>query len=175
MRCFIAIEIPEDIKSKIEEFLTPLRSVNSNNKIKWVDSRNIHLTWQFIGELDFNSVAELKKSLAQIKFAPFEIGFDNKLSFFPNQFRPNVIKLDVVDQRGELKRINSLIREQLDKIKIEYDRKPFLAHITLGRIKYFSGDFKRLILPSFLSFTVDRFDLYCSDLTADGPIHTKLT
>jgi 2'-5' RNA ligase len=174
MRCFIAIEIPNNIKSEIDSFIIKLKKSNSENNIKWVKENNMHLTLQFIGEIDDNRVEELKNSLKNIKFEPLTINIDNKLSFFPNKFNPKVIKISILDKKENLKRINSMIRQKLNSLGIDYDKKPFSAHLTLGRIKYLNSKFNSIKLPKFSALKIDKFHLFCSDLTSNGPIYTSL-
>jgi len=174
MRCFIAIELAENIKSEIDSYLLKLKKSNSEHDIKWVKIHNMHLTLQFIGEIDVNMVEELKKALKKIAFEQFTLKLNDKLSFFPNKFRPKVIKISVNDKKGNLKRINSMIRQKLNELEIEYDKKPFSAHLTLGRIKYLNKKFTQVDLPKFSEFQAKNFNLFCSELTSDGPIYTKL-
>ena len=174
MRCFIAIEIPQNVKTEISSIQKQLKKVNSEHKIKWMENHNMHLTLQFIGDIDPNKAEELKQSLENIKFRPFTIGFDNKLSFFPNKFNPKIVKISIPDKKEYLKKLNSKIREQLNKSGIKYDKKPFSAHITLGRIKYLNSKFNDNIFINIPDFSVSKFILFCSELIADGPIYTQL-
>ncbi len=174
MRCFIAIKIPKKIKSEIDQYLTKLKKANSDQDIKWVNINNMHLTLQFIGDIETNRAGELSKALNNIESNHFTIGFDNKISFFPNVFNPKVIKISLRDKNGNLKRLNSMIRQQLNSIDIEYEKKPFSAHLTLGRIKYLNSKFKTINSINISEFKTEKFYLFCSELTSNGPIYTKL-
>ncbi|HUT21898.1 MAG TPA: RNA 2',3'-cyclic phosphodiesterase [Candidatus Bipolaricaulota bacterium] len=174
MRCFLAIEIPQNVKNQIFAMVKELKSLNTENRIKWTSPDNMHLTMQFIGEVEYDRLEAVKQSLSNIKFAPFDIEFDFRPSYFPNKTNPNIIKLSIIKGDHELKKINESIKAGLDKEGIEYEKKDFSPHLTLGRIKYLNGEFKEITISKINGFTVRNFNLYCSDLTEEGPIHTKL-
>lgn len=173
MRCFIAIEIPENIKSKINFYLTKLKKINHENRIIWVKKQNLHLTVQFIGEIGENKVKNLIKMLPNIQFEPFFVEFDNALTFFPNEKHPKVIKLKMLDKKRKLTKLNEKIRKTLHDLSIDYDKKPFSAHLTLGRIKYLSGDFKEIYPINLPKLKINNIQLLCSELTKNGPIYSK--
>jgi len=174
MRCFIAIKIPDKIKSEIDTYLAKLQKSNSDQDIKWVNINNMHLTLQFIGEISANKIGELSKALENIKSNYFQISFKKNISFFPNNFNPKIIKISLNDREENLQRLNSMIRQQLNKLGIKYDKKPFSAHLTLGRIKYLNSKFKTINLIRLSELKVEKFYLFCSELTSNGPIYTQL-
>jgi len=48
IRSFAAISLPENLKSKLEQYLLELKQIAP--KVKWVRSESIHITLKFLGE-----------------------------------------------------------------------------------------------------------------------------
>ncbi|MCK4429006.1 MAG: RNA 2',3'-cyclic phosphodiesterase, partial [Candidatus Aenigmarchaeota archaeon] len=80
MRCFIAINIPEEIKSKIAEATKNL----TDSGLKKVEMKNLHLTLKFIGDVEEKKADEIKQILNKINFNKFDISLKN-FGFFPNE------------------------------------------------------------------------------------------
>lgn len=173
MRCFIAVDIPENIKSKINFYLSELEKINHENRIIWIKKQNIHLTVQFIGEIGEHKVKNLIKRLKNMQFEPFFVEFDNAATFFPNEKHPKVIKLKIIDKKRKLIELNEKIRKTLNDLSIDYDKKPFSAHLTLGRIKYLSGNFKKTYPINLPRLRINNIQLLRSSLTKNGPIYSK--
>ena len=47
IRCFIAIELPIEIKNQIESYIAEL--INLAPKLKWVKKEGLHITIKFLG------------------------------------------------------------------------------------------------------------------------------
>ncbi|NIN45717.1 MAG: hypothetical protein GTO66_27595, partial [Candidatus Aminicenantes bacterium] len=80
---------------------------------------------------------------------------------------------------GELGKLHALtkkIRKGLKKEKIWFDKKPFIGHATLARIKK-SQDLKNLVgkvKVKRVKFMADEVTFYQSQLTEAGPIYEKI-
>ena len=73
MRIFIAIELPEDIKSKIFHASETLTNKNFFRG-KFVEKKDLHLTLKFLGEIDEEKIEKIISRLKKI-----EITNKNKL------------------------------------------------------------------------------------------------
>jgi 2'-5' RNA ligase len=173
MRCFIAVNIPKEIKDYLADIILQLDKQNHQVKIKWVEQENIHLTLTFLGEITDKQAALLLENLIEIKFEPFIVNLDN-ISAFPNIDQPRVLKIGIMDKTGQLRQINSEIKQLLPKLKIAFDDKPFSSHLTLGRMRDGESRVNLKINVEPLSFQISNFDLMKSQLTPTGPIYTKL-
>ena len=49
IRCFVAIEIQNELKTKIDDYILTLKQIAP--KIKWINAKNLHLTLKFLGEI----------------------------------------------------------------------------------------------------------------------------
>ena len=62
IRCFIAIEIPTDIKCQ----LASIQKKNQRNELSRVQSENIHLTVKFVGYVSQSDQPKIEKKLIEI-------------------------------------------------------------------------------------------------------------
>jgi len=142
---------------------------------KWVELKNLHFTYHFIGDVAVELVDEVKKSLADItKEYDAPLGFRG-LSAFPNIKRPRVLHIPVYDS-GILQKVYSRIGNALESINIKTDERKYKPHLTLQRIKDFDKiKFQSMIekyeRKDFGTMNSFRVSLIESRLTRHGPIY----
>ena len=138
MRCFIAIELPEEIRAKIFHEFETLRKKNLFGG-KFVNKESLHITLRFLGELTSEQINETKKKLKDFDFPKFvcEIG---KSGFFDDEKRINVIWVEAISKY--LEQLEKKISEMLPEFASDY--KKFSPHITVARVEYIN-DRKGLI------------------------------
>lgn len=173
MRCFIAINIPSEIKKYIGDIIFQLEKQNPRIKIKWVEPKNIHLTIAFLGEIAEEQAQLLLLRLSLVKFESLGVSLDG-VSAFPSINQPRVIKIGLTGETRRLYQVAVNIRQTLTDLKISFDDKPFSSHITLGRVHDDRARVNLKIAVEPLSFRISTFDLMKSQLTKAGPIYTKL-
>ncbi|MBP2143995.1 2'-5' RNA ligase [Methanococcus voltae] len=192
MRCFLAIELDEEINLKINEFKKDLinelnsknenngnNTNNTNNKIKFVEDENIHITVKFLGDISEKQLEDLKKVKLNIN-KNIEV---KGLGIFPNKYEPRVLWIGISDLEEEFKEVD----KKLSKIgfKREYGvnyTKKIIAHLTIGRIKNINYDTKKWILQlvknnkslEFGSCNINKISLKKSTLTPNGPIYETI-
>ena len=74
MRLFCGIDLPEDVRERMERLLMHLRP---SAHLKWVTVYNLHLTLKFIGEWPEEKLAALETALRSIQtrpVIPLEVG-----------------------------------------------------------------------------------------------------
>ncbi len=167
MRCFIAFDIPKEVKEKVKKLQENIKGDFA--KISFV--KEFHCTLRFLGEIKEKDVDYLKEELSKLKFKKFYVEIDEFI-YFPNDKKIRVIGLNLKSGKlYELKEeIDGLIKERFGK-----DRR-FKAHLTIGRIKTIKGKeelMKRLKMEKE-NFLVDKVSLYKSELLNEGAKHTKL-
>ncbi|MCK5234365.1 MAG: RNA 2',3'-cyclic phosphodiesterase, partial [Candidatus Aenigmarchaeota archaeon] len=68
MRCFISVELPENIKKQLEDIQ---KYFDVNKNIRFTSKNNMHITLKFLGDIDINTVKDieyaLEKKLADVK------------------------------------------------------------------------------------------------------------
>ena len=108
MRAFIAIGLPERIKSKIAELENNLKKCDL--AFKWVKPENLHLTLKFLGNIGQEQTGKIKEAITKVsgKFTAFEASF-NGFGFFPSERRPRVFFISI-DKEELLKSIAEIGR-----------------------------------------------------------------
>jgi len=168
MRCFIAVDIPENLKEPLIEMQKQLS--DTGNKLKLVSVENMHITLNFLGDVDHEEVIE---KIGELKFKEFEIRLKS-LHTFPNKDFIRVIAVGT-DPIGDLKDIYEQITLKLGKS----DSSSFTPHLTLARLKDMD---ERENIVKFInqhidfesdSFKVSKVKLYKSE--PHGPSGPKYT
>ena len=179
IRTFIAVEIPEKIRSSISRVQEDLK--NYGFKIKWVRPESIHLTLKFLGNIDAAATEDVGGALWEAVRAVSPMTLKAKgIGVFPGIRRPRVVWVGIGGELEALGLLQKKLDENLAGIGFPREKRPFKGHLTLGRIK------KRIDPKSFLdaldrlgnfeteTFTADTVILYKSELKPSGAIYTKL-
>jgi len=171
MRCFISIELPEDVKNELAKIQAELPK--ENTKFLLVKPENIHLTLKFLGELDDSEVNNVKETLKGLKFSKFTARL-NAIGIFPS---PSFIRVVWVglEPKSEFIKIHDLIDSELEKKGFRKD-KVWENHATLTRVKWLGdreGFMKSLsgIKIKPIEFDIDNITLRKSTLTKEGPVY----
>jgi 2'-5' RNA ligase len=139
--------------------------------------KEVHMTLRFLGDVEAKKINELSARMRTLeKHRPFSISVKG-LGAFPNNREPRVVWIG-----AELGESFSGILSELDgilrSIPIEYDRKPFKAHITLGRVREPSKPLTDLLDSSKTleagSFVCNEILLMRSTLTTGGAVHSVI-
>lgn len=130
MRVFLAVEFSEDIKESLVQIQQAVRreSLKGNFTLK----ENLHLTIQFIGEIDGEQLEPLKnavKEVAQIQQS-FELSIKG-LGQFPRG--NNKIIWVGLDDSEPMQKMYLASKKALEKQGYVLDQKGFTPHITIGR------------------------------------------
>ncbi|MFH1995425.1 MAG: RNA 2',3'-cyclic phosphodiesterase [Candidatus Omnitrophota bacterium] len=179
MRCFIAIELSEEIKNELGRIQSHLRFADAD--VTWTKKDRIHLTLKFLGEIPEEKVAEISETLdeAVSSTASFEISL-SEVGVFPKPSHPRVIWVGIENGRSESIELAGLINEKLATLGFEKEDRPFNAHLTLGRVKSLKNrealvrKMESANIGKPLSQPVNSIILFKSVLTPNGPIYTKL-
>lgn len=175
MRAFISLELPEEIKSEVSKIQKELAQAGA--QAKWVKPEITHLTLAFLGSITPDKVEPigniLEVAASQIK--PAQLHF-LKIGCFPSPTKARIVFIDLGGELGKLNALDLKMRKGLKKERIWFDKKPFVSHITLGRIKRKQNltEIIRKIKIKNVKFTASEIALTKSTLTESGPIYTKI-
>jgi|SRR5579864_794137 len=177
MRLFTGIDLPEDVRERLERLLMHLRPAAH---LKWSPVYNLHVTLKFIGEWPEDKLPQLEAALRSIpRRAEIPIEVKN-LGWFPNAHHPRVFWVAV--HGGDA--LSSLARDTeaaVNPLGIVKEERAFTAHLTLARIKEpvplqaLRTAIEQLESVEFGNFLADRFYLFRSQPGAAGSIYTKLS
>lgn len=150
MRAFISAEIPDEVGERLAEAARMLDFPG----IKFVDKKNMHLTFAFLGDFDGARVDDVKDILDNIALKNFDVEIAG-MSYLGN---PGAIYSRVVIGAEEMKAIAASIRTGLRSRRIAFDNKEFVPHVTVARIKYrIDESALKNALGSFESMSFGRF------------------
>jgi RNA 2',3'-cyclic 3'-phosphodiesterase len=132
MRCFIALEIPDDVRLQLAEVIRTLKTAAAG--VKWVEQRNIHLTMKFLGPTSSVQAEAIAAGLGTLAGSHRAIPAALcRIGAFPDFRRPKVIWAGV-DAPGVVplqQAIETLAADQ----GYQRDVRPFQSHLTLGRLR----------------------------------------
>jgi RNA 2',3'-cyclic 3'-phosphodiesterase len=134
MRTFIAIEIPSEVKSALAALQTELRRAGAD--VSWTKPENIHLTLNFLGEVDERRIGEVENICvaSAAEFQPFTLGL-NDTGVFPNARQPRVLWVGLAGEIGKTSEMRKRLDDGLALIGFEREEKDFRPHLTIGRVK----------------------------------------
>lgn len=168
IRTFISIPVPRS---------TVLNAVLSDlKKIPGVSvSREIHLTLQFIGDVEEDKIRTLSEKIQKLHEHPSFVIDLKGIGAFPGTKRPRVVWIGAYPAEPMRAMVED-IRSILDSLRIEYDNRSFKAHVTIGRVKDPSQQLTEFLMSNenreIDSFTCNEVDLMKSILTQQGAVHS---
>ncbi|MBU2634182.1 MAG: RNA 2',3'-cyclic phosphodiesterase [Nanoarchaeota archaeon] len=172
MRCFIAIELPREIKDYLFDLQSKIRSRDA--KINFVAKSRLHCTLNFLGNVDDNLLKDVKERLSKLKFKKFKVNLEN-VGVFPNEDSIRVIWIGLKPANKVIELQQKIDGELLDLFKKDQE---FNAHLTLGRVKVVR-DKKKFLEKLKLEienkeFEINEFKLMKSVLSKDGPKYFEI-
>ncbi len=175
VRMFIAISLPEDVRSALGQVTDRLAAQVPPRAVRWVKPELMHVTLRFLGDTAVSLIptitAELDHVCAQQQ--PFNLVISG-LGCFPNRNRPRVIWAGL---QGDLAQANALavaVNAFLSPLGWEVEKRPFRPHLTLGRVK----DSRKLqgldwgMVIEKMGVGVTAVHLIESQLKPSGPVYT---
>ena len=180
-RLFIALPILEKTRLEIAQGILADGSVKKM-PVRWTSVQNLHLTLQFLGDVEEKRIPVLKQILNRLGTSGTaeELTFTN-VGAFPGAANPRVIWIGIKTNNILLK-IQQQLTQDLIRNDFPADQKKFKPHLTLGRVKENAAvpaDMIRQLedLRGKLDLTsspLDRVTLFESQLRPGGPLYTVL-
>lgn len=134
IRSFIAIDISDEVRKALKEFMDELKQVGEN--VRWVRVEGIHLTLKFLGNIRPALIPQilkaLEKSVAGIGHLRMEV---KGTGAFPNSKKPRVFWVGVNEQSGKLNQLASALDKELSNLGFKEEDRSFKPHLTLGRVQ----------------------------------------
>jgi 2'-5' RNA ligase len=173
MRAFIAIDLPDDVRNRLEDLQEDLPLG------RLVDPDQMHLTLAFLGEQRDNVIEEVHEALLGIRFPAFDLQLQGLGTFGDRQ--PTVLWAGLRDAT-QVKALHDRILPALHGAGLPLERRRFRPHVTLARFdRTIQPDHERLAKflarhASFPSppFRVEEFGLWRSTLLKAGAVHDEL-
>ena len=189
MRLFLALDIDDDIRERINRFVDGVR--NFAPDARWMQPESLHVTLKFIGEQPESVMENIKRAMATVSAGTTQIDFRG-YGFFPTSKSARVFWIGMTSG-PELVALAAAIDDTMPSLGIPKEDRPFSPHLTLARGRGASGSprisskdgpsrtFQRLqeklsalSVPEFGTMTPREFFLYQSHLSPKGSKYTKL-
>lgn len=178
MRCFISVNLSDDVRMSIQRVVDDLRQ--QSRAVRWVPAENLHLTLKFLGEVEEGKVDEIRHLLPAVcrKYPSFGIALRGA-GVFPNLHRPRVVWIGI-DAPGALADLAGEIDETLAGLGFEREQRAFTPHLTIGRVRDGSGvqpamkalhTFRETLFGSIM---VKEIHFMRSTLKPSGAVYTEL-
>lgn len=177
-RLFIAIRMNPSVELiTMTEFL---KNCLREEKIKWVEKDNLHLTLAFLGDAEEKKIKDLTEILIESCSASKEFGLVfTGTGVFKNYSDPKVIWVGI-NHSEELAILNKNISERLKAKFFPSEEKRFRPHLTIGRVRRLTDPDKlkealeKYKDVEFQNVIVTEVILYESILMKTGPIYKEL-
>ena len=174
IRTFVALEMPVVVKRQV---VFVARHLSHLGQMRWVRSEGVHLTLKFLGDVEENRVADIVSVVQQVasKFQPFALSTAG-LGGFPRLERARVLWLGVEGDLGQLRVLQGRIAQKLEDLGFERERRPFFAHVTVGRARRKPVRVTAVNVKTWraINFSVDRVSVMKSTLRPEGAVYTPL-
>ncbi len=178
MRCFVAIDVSEEVRFSIGGAIEQMRGLSKG--VRWVPPDHVHLTLKFLGETDNAMLLQIQERLPLLcsRHAPFALTVRGS-GGFPNLRRPNVLWVGI-DESEPLSLLNRDIEQSMAELGFEREEKRFSPHLTIGRIKSMDG--LEAVIREWITFkdsvfgtiTVGETQLMKSTLKPGGAEYSKI-
>ena len=184
IRCFIAIELPEEIRAGLSRLQAKLKSANPPS-VKWVDPHSTHLTLKFLGSVDADMTSLITEAIEEASYGipPFHLEVKG-LGVFPNLRRVQVAWVGINGEIDKLTQLQKRIESNLAGLGFAPEERAFTPHLTLARVREQASPDERQELGQLITdtkfeavytFPVDAISLMRSQLTRAGAIYSQIS
>lgn len=177
-RTFLAVKIiPGD---RFSDTFNEIKSALQHEKIKWVETHNMHITLKFFGDTSDSEIDTIEKIVAPIarETPSFHVKVEGT-GFFGKSRQPRVLWFGINDG-SRLKNVGNHVLNALEKAGFEKERNEFNPHLTLGRIKFIKDiELFREVIEDFRNEEIQESEiseiiLFESILHPGGPEYNPL-
>lgn len=136
LRVFCAVELPDELRSRVAERVRRLRSEFSDVRASWEKPEKLHITLKFLGDIERARVAVLSDAAerAVAGLESFEL-IINEPGTFPPHGQPRVLWLGIVDVFGRLAFMQRALEEECAAAGFPRESRAFKPHLTVARLR----------------------------------------
>jgi 2'-5' RNA ligase len=136
-RLFVALMLGTELGATVEAaVLRSLGGESARGAARVYGAADLHLTLFFLGGVDASWVGALERALATLAAvhpAP-ELAL-GRSGAFPNERRPRILWLDVLDRGGGLAQLQADVDGACASLGFARDERPWKPHLTVARIR----------------------------------------
>ncbi len=178
LRVFVAIELKDAAKKSLISLQESLKKATCD--VRWVDPGLTHITLKFLGDVMEKDVPGIISVLQEEagRIEPFAITIRG-IGVFPDWRNPKVLWAGIREGEKSVSLAAKSVQSILSKIGFVEDKKRFVPHITIGRIRSYknTSSLRKAILAEddFLAETsAESMTLFRSVLSPEGADHISL-
>jgi len=170
MRCFLAVDIPEELKKTIIAAQQELTGLDT----KLVEKENLHFTLKFLDEVDEGKMKDVVKRIDTLKAAPFPVLLKG-IGFFPSQSFIRVVWIGA--ESPEFLNLHVVVNDILSGL---FEKEKPVPHLTLARVRSQSSKNELLEFQrrhenrAFGEVKISRISLKKSVMTQKGPLYENI-
>ena len=135
-RVFCAIELPDEVRARLQEHIARLRKEVPDAAASWSRVENIHLTLKFFGNVALDRIPRISAAATRTteQFSKFQITVGNT-GVFPRPSRAQVLWIGVNDPAGKLSNLQKRFEEECAVEGFEKEDRAYKPHLTIARIR----------------------------------------
>ena len=135
VRAFVAIELPDEIRSALSDLIEDLRRSNIRS-MRLVRAEGIHLTLKFLGEIDRGQVDSVVAAVSGVARAhrafTLELG---GVGAFPRRDSPRVLWVGMGGQLAPLLDLQRDVEGAVAPLGFSRETREFSPHLTVARLR----------------------------------------
>ncbi len=180
-RIFVAINISDEARIKVANYIEDLRGEFSNLRVGWEKAEKLHLTVKFLGDINPNELQNLTEAVEKTarQFSDFNLQI-SRTGAFPSLRAARILWLGIDDEHGNLQKINDVLETECEQKGFVKESRKFKAHLTIGRLR--EPNKSKELINSHLNktfvaveFEVSEIVIYESRLQKSGSIYSIVT
>ncbi|MFE9278568.1 RNA 2',3'-cyclic phosphodiesterase [Paenibacillus glucanolyticus] len=131
-RLFVAVHLPSEVSSRIQEWADKL--AEHVNFKKWVHPQDYHITLQFLGDTPTHRIEELTEGLQQVagEHKPFKLDIQDA-GVFGTSSSPRILWTGVGGDLNALAHLQQSVVSKMQSFGFVPEDRPYRPHITIAR------------------------------------------
>lgn len=179
MRAFIALELPEPVRSALAALQSQLAA--SGADVAWVKPDRLHVTMRFLGEITDEQRQRVEAGARRMasETSPFTVQLTEP-GAFPSARAPRVLWVGIGEGKDQLVKLAEGLEQASVHAGLNAEERGFVAHVTVGRartstrMKELSDALASVRWEPPPAFTAESLTLFQSVLQRSGPVYTAL-
>jgi RNA 2',3'-cyclic 3'-phosphodiesterase len=180
-RVFCAIELPDDVRARLEDHVGRLRKEVPDAVASWSRVENIHLTLKFFGNVAVDRISAISEAASRAvqEFSAFQIGVGGT-GVFPKPSRAQVLWIGIDDPSGNLSALQQRFDRECLAEGFPKEDRAYRPHLTIARLRQPEG--ARRLADAHLNMNFANIDvpitelvLFRSELSPKGSKYTALS
>jgi len=180
-RIFTAIDISDEARWQVSDYITDLRAEFPNVRIGWDKPEKLHLTLKFLGDIDQVQLHNLTEAVNETakQISDFKLKI-SKTGAFPSKKNARVLWLGIEDEKRSLQGLNKILEVECEGKGFAGEKRNFKAHLTIARLREPQNS-KELIEKHLQNdfesgeFSVSEVVVYQSLLQKTGSVYAKVS